>query len=471
LNTPIKPTRPAVPFPAATPAGAATSRLDGPTRPIVSAMGLEELTKAIVRTQALAAQRGADPTGLRRLLVALLESIERTLRTEPRSYYEMMVADRLELEKKLDEIRPMLAAVAAALHRVPGPMRGKLLAAMNEIVQSVHRGDMGGAASAAADLQGLTERCALAGDRIGAAMNQLSNMASSVPGSGKRLITAIMIKAQELIATASTPGDLEAIAGLLEQAVEIGRRMEGLKPGSPEFIACMEALGAVLLGLDALQQAHSPDSASAPDTEALRSAAQLLTELGAQAGDPFQRRQIAQLVDPLAAVEAQLAALPAPMRAPWQGRVNQLLSDAANGQLGEATGRAARLQAEVGAVAASSTGVEKKLALGMHLAASLPEPAETGLVAVLDKAEAAWKAASSPEALVAIAGYLDEATRQARALAKTPDGPAARKLSLIARQLDALLPPTSRRTAPPSAIAGESFDREMARIQVPDFPV
>jgi hypothetical protein len=443
---------------------------DAGARPLVSAMSLQELTLAIARAQALAAQRGAEPLGMHLLLRALKESIERLLRCEPNTYLEKMIAERQALEKKLDEIRPMLAAVAAALHRVPGAMKGKLLAAMGDIVQSVIRGDMGGAAAAAADLQGLTERCALAGDRIGAAMSQLSNMASSVPGSGKRLITAIMIKAQELIATASTPGDLEAIAGLLEKAVEIGRRMEGLKPGSPAFIACMEALADVLKGLDALQQAMTPDSATAPDTEALRSAAQILAELAVRAADPFQQRQIDQLAGPLGAVEDHLATLPAPMRAPWQGRLNQLLSDTANGQWQGATSRAERLQAEVGAVATSSTALEKKLALGTRLAASLPAPAETGLVAVLDKAEAAWQAASSPAVLVAIAGHLDEATRQARLVAQAPEGPAARKLTLIARQLDALLPPAARRTARPSTPEGESFDREMARIQVPDFP-
>jgi hypothetical protein len=350
-----------------------------------------------------------------------------------------------EEKEKLEEMRRLLAAVLSNIHRVPGgAMKAKILAIASDIISQAQNGDIAGAALAAADLKGLADRCIAAGERIGASLGQMNSMAVSLPGAGKSMMVQLMTAAKDMINAATDPADLEAIAGMLERAVDIGNRMMGTKVGSPEYMNCLEALGEVAKDLNAMREAgpqageaHGPAMGQDDLTLSFRSAAETMAELKGKTTDVGKQKQIGALEQQLAQIELKAAKLPEAMRAQLQSALNHIVTDTANGKLPEAQAATNALLNQVDQAAKLNTVLETKLALGAKVAARLQGPAKAGLEALLEKAEAARQLAKTPEDLQAIDAIVLEAIQHAQRPTKAPGTQQlqARKLKSLERQL------------------------------------
>jgi hypothetical protein len=350
-----------------------------------------------------------------------------------------------EEKEKLEEMRRLLAAVLGKLHSVPGAaMKAKIMALASDIITQAQSGDIAGAALAAADLKGLADRCIAAGERIGASLGQMNSMAVSLPGAGKSMMVQLMTAAKDMINAATDPADLEAIAGLLERAVDIGNRMMGTKVGSPEYMNCLEALGEVAKDLNAMREAgpqageaHGPAMGQDALTLSFRSAAETMAELKGKTTDVGKQKQIGTLEQQLAQIELKAAKLPEAMRAQLQSALNHIVTDTANGKLPEAQAATNALLNQVDQASKLNTVLETKLALGAKVAARLQGPAKAGLEALLEKAEAARQLAKTPEDLQAIDAIVFEAIQHAQRPTKAPGTQQlqARKLKALERQL------------------------------------
>lgn len=346
-----------------------------------------------------------------------------------------------EEQEKLEEMRRLLAAVLSNLHRVPGgAMKAKILALISEAVAQAQNGDIGDAVLAAADIKGLADRCIKAGDRIGMSLGQMSLLAGSLPGAGKSMMVQLMTAAKEMINMATAPADLEAIAGTLERAVDIGNRMMGTKVGSPEYMDCLEALGGVARELNAVGEAgEAPGPAMGQDdlTLSFRSAAETMAELRGKTTDVGKQKQIGALEQQLAQIELKAAKLPEAMRAQLQSALNHIVTDTANGKLPEAQAATNALLNQVDQASKLNTVLETKLNLGAKVAARLQGPAKAGLESLLEKAEAARQLAQTPEDLQAIDAIVLEAIQHAQRPTKAPGTQQlqARKLKSLERQL------------------------------------
>ena len=370
-----------------------------------------------------------------------MEGLRRIMGIKPRDAAEAA---------KLEKLEQIIAAMMGKIHKVPGEkMKGIILDAIQKIVAKAVEGDLDGALLLADQTEEMCNKAVKAGERIGNAMGRLSMMALRLPEAGKKAVGDLLKKAEKMINAASEPSELEAIASSLEFAVDIVNSMLGHEAGSPGFQGCMRLLEGVMNDIESAVKGGPAGNGAPMAQDALtlsfKNAADALNEIKGKTKDTVKQQQIGKLEERLAELQDRAQQLPEAMKPMVQSGINQMLADAANGDITKAAERLNELFSQVDQCAKLNQVVHTKLKLGRQVADRLQGPAKEALEAFLKKADAAREACKTPQELQDLEALVLEAIKEAQkpCAGKAAQNAQLRKLKGFEKRCEAIDPPPS----------------------------
>ncbi|MEB3198609.1 MAG: hypothetical protein VKP62_15540 [Candidatus Sericytochromatia bacterium] len=305
-------------------------------------------------------------------------------------------------QERLSEILQALSRVASISNSMGNSgIAGMLSELMGQALAKARAGDLSGAMEIANALVPLAEKCAELLHRTRANINKIASMTGLAGGAGGAA-GAFADAARAALKGANSLGELEALAGTVEQALGLFQSVQHLDPSSPQHAALMGKIGGATN--DIVKTAPLPESRMGRDgvawsQETGQRVRDSIQQLRSKARDAVAEKTLDKFDQAMAGLLQAAKPQGPKAQEALREQINTLLKRAALSDVAGASAEAEALSAKwAQGEKMHGTLTRRRDQLAAQIE-SLEGPARKRAEAVLAKLDAALQAAVMPEEL------------------------------------------------------------------------